>query len=602
MATMSMSPILGGRARKITVNERVEQILQGSLQVEDARIPANVEKHEAAVARSRQLSNLYTSSMEDKFVKHRVKARSVPKPGQQTSTPSAASQQRTCRVPPIAVPNGFLPSEHSKNIVASPIKPVRCLSQQMLAQQRREDEMHSKHESPVDASPVQAKPWYKGCSSNHKLPSCTLDAKVRRYGACGTIKMMASETCAGTAPQFCLRESQSLDLIAFKNEPSAWSPSLRGSPTLWPEDSNYATGSKLGSSAMTRCPSPDFRFPTHSVGKVEEDVHFKRTKAIHAQDTNVLEQALESEKELRRQEIEYNRSKLDAWKDSLHFEPLSRKMDHPFVKLNAKRAQQVTIVHTPEYSPASNYNTHVQRLTEKRFPLRWRNMAILLDVMRRTSCRRPVLQDIEKLFALAHELAYRNANPFELSRQQYWDVMQKEYPGVEARHANRLFSSYDYRMEDRIDIRVFLGTVRALRVQQGTPIEILCLSFQDFDTTKRGVVASSDHFRAALSLCCGREAEESEMEIRANALWKKMAIDFQLYRLQEQQHDGGEHRDGISPSTTEREAFQPSEAGQYPIKYVRFALQEEKRVLAFYSEMLLMRREECFKSPIPPSR
>lgn len=620
--SMAMSPIqqhAGGRVRKITVNERVEQILQGSLQIdnEDARTRSSSHERDSAVLRSQQLSNLYSSSMEDKFVKTRVSAQSMPKPSSSSSgTPSTSSSQqqqqlRTRRVPPIALQydkertgNGASSSKAKPNVITSPIKPVRCLSLQMLEQQRIEDASRAKQqpEDPVESSPVRPKPWYKGYSSNYKLPSCSLDAKVRRYGAYGTIKMIATaETYTGAAPHFSLNESQSLDSIAFRNNASPWSPALHGSPTLWPEDANYATGCKLEAHTMIRCPSPDFRFPTHSVGHVVEDAHLARTKVVHAEDARVLEQLLDDEKALRKREIAYNRSRLESWQRELHFEPLSSKMDHPFVKVNrAKRAKQVTILHTPAYSPVPKYNLQVQKLTDKRFALRWRNMAILLDVMRRTPCRRPVLQDVEKLVALAYELSYRNANPFELTRQQFWEIMQKEYPGVELRHGNRLFSSYDFCVEDRLDVRVFFGTIRALRVQQGMPIEILCLSLMDFDASKRGIVASCDHFVAALSLCCGDESEEKDMETQATALWKKMAADFKLY----QQHHSHQHDGSSSPSTTEREAYQSSaEDGRfYSIQYVRLALQNDRNVLAFYSEILLKRREECFKIPIPPSR
>ncbi|GAB9473431.1 hypothetical protein Gpo141_00010582 [Globisporangium polare] len=623
--SLVMSPIQqhhsGGRMRKITVNERVEQILQGSLQIEDEDSRSRRSSHErdGAIMRSHQLSNLYSSSTEDKFVRTRVvAAQSVPKPSSSSGTPTTSSsyqQQRTRRVPPIALQHDKERSQDSQssskvkqNVITSPIKPVRCLSLQMLEQQQIEDASRAKQQSedPVELSPVQPKPWYKGYSTSYKLPSCSLDAKVRRYGAYGTIKMIASaETYTGAAPHFSLNESQSLDSIAFRNEPSPWSPALHGSPTLWPEDANYAMGCKLEAHTMIRCPSPDFRFPTHSVGHVPEDAHLTRTKAIHAEDARVLEQLLDDEKALRKREIAYNRSRLETWQRELHFEPLSSKMDHPFVKVNrAKRAKQVTILHTPAYSPASKYNLQVQKLTDKRFALRWRNMAILLDVMRRTPCRRPVLQDVEKLVALAYELSHRNANPYELTREQFWEIMQKEYPGLELRHGNRLFSSYDFKMEDRLDLRVFFGTIRALRVQQGMPIEILCLSLMDFDTSKRGVVTGLEHFVAAFSLCCGDESEEKDMETQATALWKKMAADFKLYQ-QQQQHGHHQHDGAFStPSTTEREAYQSSaeDGNFYSIQYVRLALQNDRHVLAFYSEMLLKRREECFKISIPPSR
>lgn len=627
---MAMSPIQqqhhpGGRMRKITVNERVEQILQGSLQMdddEDARSQCSSHERDGAILRSHQLANLYSSSMEDKFVRTRVAAaQSVPKPSSNsrngTSPTSSHQQQRTRRVPPMALQHDTERTpQYSKpasikakpNVITSPIKPVRCLSLQMLEQQRIEDASRIKHQSseddnnPIEPLPVQPKPWYKGYTSTSKLPSCSLDAKVRRYGAYGTAKMIAAAaTYTGAAPPFILNESQSLDAIAFHNDASPWSPALHGSPTLWPEDASYASGCRLEAHVMLRCASPDLRFPTQSVGVVPEDSHLARTKAIHAQDARVLEQLLDDEKALRRREIARNKNRLETWQRELHFEPLSSKMDHPFVKVTRanKRAQQLTILHTPAYSSVSQYNLQVLQLTSQRFQLRWRNMAVLLDVMRRTPCRRPVLQDVEKLVALAYELSFGNANPFELSREQFWAVLQKEYPGVALRHGNRLFSSYDFKMEDRLDLRVFFGTVRALRVQQGTPIDILCLSLLDFDASKRGVVFNCGHFIAALSLCCSDESEENDMETQATALWKRIVGDVKLYQSNHQRQ-----QDSSALSTTEREAYESSDGDGhfYSIQCVRLALQTDRRVLALYSEMLLKRREECFKIPIPPSR
>lgn len=620
----------GGRVRKITVNERVEQILQGSLQIEDenARNANRSPSREGFEARHHQISSLYSASTEDAFVRARVRvAQSVPKPNPTPATPPNLSQ-RTRHVPPIAFANTDVASNAVATVATSSIKPVRCLSLHMLEQQRLEDEHRSRlrdEDGHTEPSPVRAKPWYKGgYSSGHKIPQCSLDARVRRYGAYGTAKMLASDTSAGTAPHFRLHESQSLDAIAFDNAPSPWSPGLHGSPTLWPEDANYATGCKLEAHAMLRCPSPDFRFPTHSVGVVASDAHFARTKAVHAGDATALTQALEAEKAVRKTEITHNRHKLETWKSRLHFEPLASKMDHPFVKVDARRGKQLTILHTPAYSPASKYSEQLKQLAEQRFSLRWHNMAVLLSVMRRTPCRRPVLQDIEKLFALAYELAFRNANPYELSRQQYWEILTREYPDVEPRHGNRLFSSYDFTMADRLDIRVFFGTIRALRVQQGTPIEILRLSLQDFDATKCGVVASRAALLTTLSLCCGSEGEAEQMEMLGSALWEAMAADIREYHQLRPSHyhqrvddddgftAGADRRresvtstsSSVSLSTTEREAFESpmSESGGISIAFVRRTLKSEKRVLAFYSELLLRRREECFKLPIPPSR
>lgn len=608
----ALSPV---RSRKITVNERVERILQGTLQIDEARAHVAVAERDGSLNRAHQLSSLYSTSLEDPFLKSRTKAAALHARAADTETvvtpieSSKGSPVKHRVIPPIVLttaagdPNRLLGDHHHHHHDHShalpPTSPVkRCLSHQMLQAQRElEQASPPRAATPeeLQRSPVQPKPWYQGYSSHYSMPAGTIDAKTRRYGAFGTSKLRASETVAGTAPTFELHASQSLDSIAFKNEPSAWSPQLNGSPCLWPEDTTYGHDSPLPTK-MIRCPLPDHRFPTHAVGlDAQADAHLERTKAVHLQDTRELERSLEQEKELRRQEIVFNAAKLADWQARLHFEPLSSKLGHPFVKVKATRAKALTIVQTPGYSPLMRFSDQVEKLSTTKFTLRWRNMAILLDVMRRTPCRRPVLQDIEKLLAMACEIGFRNAHAWDLSRQQFVDLMLKEYPLMQRRHLNRLFSSYDVSMDDRMDMRVLLGTVRALRVQQGSLLEILCNALVDLDSTKRHVVSSCDHLQTALSLCCSTDQEEQTMAILAQQLWKHMVQEYRPAK-------------GLDPDDEDQANGKASKdtpvlhPGELPIKYVRYMLKHDKKTLRFFSELVLQRREDCFNGSIPMSR
>lgn len=614
----ALSPV---RSRKITVNERVERILQGTLQVDEARAQAAVAERDGSLHRAHQLSTLYSTSLEDPFLQSRTKAAALHARAADTEA-LAATTRDTSRaspakhriIPPIVLttaagdPNRFLGDHHHQHHhehsqpQTSPVKPIaRCLSQRMLQAQRElEQASPPRAATPeeLQRSPVQPKPWYQGYSSHYSMPAGTIDAKTRRYGAYGTSKLRASETVAGTAPTFELHASQSLDAIAFKNEPSAWSPQLHGSPCLWPEDTTYGHGSPLPTK-MIRCPSPERRFPTHAVGlDAKADAHLERTKAVHMQDTHELERSLEQEKVLRRQEIAFNAAKLADWQARLQFEPLSSKLGHPFVKVKATRAKAVTIVQTPEYSPLGRFTDQVEKLSATKFTLRWRNLAILLDVMRRTPCRRPVLQDIEKLLAMACEIGFRNARAWELSRQQFVDLMLKEYPLMQRRHLNRLFSSYDVSMDDRMDMRVLLGTVRALRVQQGSLLEILCSALADLDSTKRSVVSSCEHLQTALSLCCSTDEEEQEMATQAQQLWRLMGREFRPAR----ERDSNEEDEAARADGKATNHAPVLHAGELPIKYVRHMLKHDKHALQFFSELVLQRREDSFNGTIPPSR
>ncbi|KAJ0394076.1 hypothetical protein P43SY_010115 [Pythium insidiosum] len=611
------------RARKITVNERIERILHGALlQIEDRRLGTGgssrgeSREEQELKRRARQLSTLYVSSPQDKFVKSRVNAelpapKSVPK-HMHLAMESTSSES------------------DGRSTVLAPVKPVRCYAKVKLQEmadlevQEQQEQQRKQFRAP-DFSPP--KPWYKGYSSTIKAPSGTVESKVRRYGAYGTIKMMASETVAGTAPHFSLHESQSLDALAEYDRPDPWSPTLEGSPSTWPEDANHTHGAPLKSTQrMLRCSSPDFRFPTHCVGKEAtdaRDAHFERMRVAHCQDARVLEAAFDDEKARRRKEIQYNKEKLAHWKENLHFEPLSSKMDHPLLKVNTKRARELTILHTPEFSAVSRFHEQTAKLTEKRFELRWRNMAIVIDVMKRTPCRRPVLQDIDKLLGLAYEMSLKNVNAYELSRQQFWELLQREYGSVELKYVNRLFSSYDCQMEDRIDMRLFLGTVRALRVQQGTPLEIVAISLQDFDKTKQGIVSSVVPFLTVMTMCCASDEEQHEMDAKASQLWQEMCRQFSDHRERrrerrlrgriDQEDDvasvfgsesdtGTEDSDAITDVDSLVFLGKHEERKTLPIKFIKKALLLERDLLHRFTELLNRRREQCFSVPPPKSR
>ncbi|DAZ93527.1 TPA: hypothetical protein N0F65_000143 [Lagenidium giganteum] len=615
-----MSPILAGRGRKITVNERIERILQGSLtaDTEELHGASTQRERQDQINRMYEMSRLYSSSVEDKFLKSRKRDTGKKKrsharqDGEDSgagvvtednrSSPSKDGAKRTLSLAPLNLEeDDRANTSPGRRLEPSPIKPSRCLSKYILQQREREELLHGSGEaSPSSPPPFQPKPWYKGYSSDHKAPPCSMDAKIRRYGAYGAIKMVAAETVAGTAPYFGLNESQSLPNLELKNAPNPFAPKLHGSPTLWPEDASYPSGAQLEINRMTRCPSPDCRYSTHSVGHVSPDAHLQRTKAVHLQDTRALEQAFEEQKEKRRQEIAYNKQQFKDWKAGLKFESLADKMDHPFVKLNARRAKAVTIVRTTEYSPISKFNEQVEQLTAKRFTLRWRHMAILMEVMRRTPCRRPVLQDIEKILARCYDMTVKNKYPFELTRQQFWELIQKEYPMMEVRHANRLYSSYDYMMQDRLDARAFLGTVRALRVQQGTPIDIICMSLRDFDTMKNGRLQSRDSLCTTLTMCCGSEEEQQDMEKKSTMMWELL--------LREPPGDASElsgspQRPTTSGSRPVTSHVLEDDLDGIPIEHVRAKLEQEKHVLKAFTDMLLRRREECFSAAsIPLSR
>ncbi|KAG6946131.1 hypothetical protein JG687_00016896 [Phytophthora cactorum] len=155
---------------------------------------------------------------------------------------------------------------------------------------------------------------------------------------------------------------------------------------------------------------------------------------------------------------------------------------------------------------------------------------------------------MEKLFALARELGALNAlGTCTLSRSQFTQLITREFPLCELKHVNRLFSCYDWEIRDSVDTRIVLGTLRAMRVQQGESVELICASLRDFDGTtdsngKNGgdneaLVSDGVSLIKALSLCCGSDEEEKDMEARADAIWTT-TLSWQRQILSRRLHGG----------------------------------------------------------------
>ncbi|RLN59151.1 hypothetical protein BBJ29_004379 [Phytophthora kernoviae] len=136
-------------------------------------------------------------------------------------------------------------------------------------------------------------------------------------------------------------------------------------------------------------------------------------------------------------------------------------------------------------------------------------------------------------FVPARELCALNAlGSCMLSRTQFMLLITREFPLCDVKYVNRLFSSYDWELRDSLDARLVLGTIRAMRVQQGEPVEIICASLRDFDDStgvnsggaddNKSLVSTGVSLAKALSLCCATDDEEKDMATRADAIWTKV--------------------------------------------------------------------------------
>ncbi|POM72944.1 Hypothetical protein PHPALM_10264 [Phytophthora palmivora] len=237
-------------------------------------------------------------------------------------------------------------------------------------------------------SPIKpVKPWYSSSPTatlkEQTPPGITIDAKLHRYGARGTAKLLHG-----------WRSKEVLEPLST-NRPAVpideFVTGLNGSPSFWPPEAFHPTGSRLRAT-MTRCLSSPIAI------------------SLQQQESQKLQRIYKLEQQVAREERLLNKRNLNEWQSrTLHFEPSSevaahRKQQQSDPQLRHRRTQVSAIVQTPGYSPEKQRMQESGELRKKLFSLRWHSFARLLDAMRRTPCRRPVLQDMEKLFALAREL------------------------------------------------------------------------------------------------------------------------------------------------------------------------------------------------------
>ncbi|KAG1693316.1 hypothetical protein DVH05_023780 [Phytophthora capsici] len=618
--TVAFNPLVmaaARRRRKETVNERVEHILRGALR--DAEEEALEEREGGpetrgrALQRSHQLASLYTTSTDSKFLRSRAKRDASLQLLKETKDvePPADSEHSGS-----VIGEGHESEESDddtasigKAVVTPPIKPI-----------------------PMVISPVKlVKPWYGSTTATlHQQmpPGTTLDAKLRRYGARGTAKLQ------GWRSQEIL-EPLPMSPVAPAND---YLTGLSGSPSLWPPETFHPTGSRLPVT-MTRCPSSPIAVSVviKDPNQVEQCQIFTDTHGnLQQEAAQKLQKVYKEEILSAKREKLQNQREMTEWQSrSLHFEPSSELVAHREQKksdpqLRYRRTKVSAIVQTPGYSPEKQRNKESSELYKTRFKLRWRALTRLLDAMRRTPCRRPVLQDMEKLFALARELGALNAlGTCHLSRSQFTQLITREFPLCDLKHVNRLFSSYDWEIRDLVDTRILLGTLRALRVQQGEPVELICASLRDLNALDSNgkdddTVAMGGSLVKALSLCCSSDKEEKQMETRALDIWTKV-LSWQRQILSRRLHGGPVHNvwklkpgassvvSGFSHVTnTDEEVLKTEDSedaedckeeisdlmrlvdeSRVPVRRIRVALKRERETLELFTQQLLQRRHDC---------
>jgi len=149
----------------------------------------------------------------------------------------------------------------------------------------------------------------------------------------------------------------------------------------------------------------------------------------------------------------------------------------------------------------------------QRYRLKWKEMKTLNKVLR--ASRQPNNEDIDNYSDSLRKTAAENPEPTCLSRDQFCKIMLNshgQHQLINAKHCNRIFSSYDPKRRDRLDIRELIGTLRLMRKADLPPLAKLAEMFATFDVEERGAITLAE-VRSIVLMGASRD-EDKEQIIR----------------------------------------------------------------------------------------
>ncbi|EQC25004.1 hypothetical protein SDRG_17105 [Saprolegnia diclina VS20] len=484
------------RSRKITVNERIDHILDGSCR-ETICLPEDDATMLQRSRDSKRISDLYNVSFEDKFLKQRM-----------TYLPSPIAKDRHELRSRLRLSregyNCYSSSASAPSLLATP--PVVVVS-------------------PIkETAQANVTPWYVGRNNVPDVPTCDLAAKTKRYGARGTIQLLAQETTAGTVPPLTTTKYNApspLKVLGKFHTENAFAPKLTGSPAMWPEDAAFVTGPKLAFH-NTHLATSSGVSPKKSVltEPVLADEHLKRVDRATEKQVDVLKAALELEQEQGQEQLRLGRENLQKMLRKKQRE-LRR---HPNVhhdKVPAKALREITLIKSlgpPRIAPIET------KLVQSKYQLRWKTIFFLIDSIRRSVFNRPMLQELALLLDKITEWGVRHAvaNPFEMTRDQCRELFMKEYPSFGVPNFNLMYSSFDPTHTDVVDMRDIIGTVKALRITNsnstGSTMKDIVLDLIAMYANE-GVVPARI-IEKVLTMYCGSIDDETKVHDELTALYE----------------------------------------------------------------------------------
>ncbi|OQS02277.1 hypothetical protein THRCLA_05336 [Thraustotheca clavata] len=477
------------RNRKITVNERIDRILDGSCR-EAILLPEDDEKAMQRTLDSKRISDLYNVSFEDRYLKSRLASLPSPLTKERQESRSRLRFSRDGY-------NCYCSTASCPSLISTPstVEPL----------------------SPVKATKAQH-PWYLGQNNTIETPSCNLPAKMKRYGARGTIQLLSHDTIAGTVPTLTsikYNKPSPLKELGKVQKLNAWSPKLHGTPTLWPEEAAFVNGPKI-TFRNTHHATKSGVSPKKSIltEPVLADEHFKQQQAAKA---NLQASRDKLEKMLRKKQ-QYLQSHPNIHHD----------------KVPAKALKEITLIQSFESPHVSSIET---KLVQCKYELRWKTIFLLIDSIRRSAFNRPILQELTLVLEKVSDWGIRHnlCNPFEMTRDQCRDLFMREYPGFGVANFNLMYSSFDPTHLDIVDVRDIIATVKALRLSNGSAAVGTTIKDVVYDLIAMYANESTVQTKCiekVLELYCGSLEDEAKIHNKLMALYDSQYRSFRNPKAQ----------------------------------------------------------------------
>ncbi|CAK4123100.1 unnamed protein product [Aphanomyces euteiches] len=466
--------------RRLTVNERIDGVLDDFCRSSIVRHDrADQQSHE-----SKRLSQLYEVSLDDRFLKQRVQK--LPSPISRERL-AAISRQKFSRekadLPLTASTPNLTKPKHLEQLPVSPIKQTNVIQ-----------------------------PWYMGHNNVPDGPTCTLKAKMKRYGARGTVQLAAVDTVAGTVPALHKTRTHkfnSLDDLAKLQHPDPWSPTLHGSPASWSQELASADRPLHQS-----CSLKGFKSPIKFNTSLDSDTCAQRMNEKARHETQALAKALIRDETVEREKYLESKAVLE---EMLEKKRILMSQNVHQAKVPAKALMDMTLIKTtgpPRVAPIST------KLCECKYDLRWKTMGLLSDAIRRSVFNRPLLQELGLLLERIVDRGIRHklANPFIFTRDQCRELFAREYPPFGLTNFNLMYSSFDPMHLDQLDIRDVIATLKGLRISNSRSIkDILVTELIAMYANETLVLVS--HVQRVFALFCSSTEDEEALDRRLMTLF-----------------------------------------------------------------------------------